>query len=98
MTSPRRKGIPENLFIYKDFETNLTKVKVPVTRLPSLGQTTNKCAEDLIRDRLLSFNVRDGVATKFDPDPNRRLHPTINQRTAYLQEKRKKENLKTQLQ
>ena len=27
----------ENMFIYKDFETGLTKVKTSVTRLPSLN-------------------------------------------------------------
>lgn len=37
--SPGR-GKPENLFIYKDFDTSLTKVKGPVKKLPRLEQTT----------------------------------------------------------
>ena len=77
------------MFIYKDFETSLTKVKGQVTKLPALGQTTAKRPEDLIRDRLLSFNIRNGVATKFDPDPLRRKDGTINEKTEALKQKRK---------
>jgi hypothetical protein len=33
-TSPQKKKNPENLFIYKDFETSLTKVKGPAKKLP----------------------------------------------------------------
>ena len=35
-TSPGRKKDTENLFIYKDFDTSLTKVKVPVSKLARL--------------------------------------------------------------
>lgn len=34
--SPGKKNNPESLFIYKDFDTSLTKVKGPVNRLPKL--------------------------------------------------------------
>lgn len=34
----RRKEVKtENLLIYKDFETGLTKVKTPITRFPGIG-------------------------------------------------------------
>lgn len=46
--------------IYKDFDTSLTKVKNAIKKLPLLEQTTSKRGEDLIRDRLLSFNVKNG--------------------------------------
>lgn len=37
-TSPQRvKKDPENLFIYKDFDTSLTKVKVPIKKLAFLS-------------------------------------------------------------
>lgn len=59
-TSPGRKKDTENLFIYKDFDTSLTKVKVAVGRLAPVDKTTSIRGEDLIRDRLLSFNVKNG--------------------------------------
>ena len=34
LSSPLKKENQENLFIYKDFETSLTKVKGPAKRLP----------------------------------------------------------------
>lgn len=55
-----KKSESENLFIYKDFDTTLTKVKTPMKKLPILKQTTSQRGEDLIRDRLLSFNVKNG--------------------------------------
>lgn len=55
-----KKSESENLLIYKDFDTTLTKVKTPMKKLPILKQTTSQRGEDLIRDRLLSFNVKDG--------------------------------------
>lgn len=48
------------MLIYKDFDTSLTKVKTAIRKLPFLEQTTSKRSEDLIRDRLLSFNVKNG--------------------------------------
>ena len=58
--SPSKKKDNENLLIYKDFDTSLTKVKNAIKKLPLLEQTTSKRGEDLIRDRLLSFNVKNG--------------------------------------
>ena len=67
--SPLKKKVVsenENLFIYKDFDTSLTKVKGNIKKLPVIGQTTSKRGEDLIRDRLLSFNVKNGQLSNFD--------------------------------
>ena len=90
---PRKKEVRlENMFIYKDFETSLTKVKSPVTKLPMLAQTTQKRPEDLIRDRLLSFNIRNNVANRFDPDPNRPRSRSINERSQSLKKWRQGEN------
>lgn len=66
-----KKKESENLFIYKDFDTSLTKVKGHIKQMPRLDQTTSQRGEDMIRDRLLSFNVRDGSLSTFDRN-NRR--------------------------
>ena len=68
------------MFIYKDFDTSLTKVKGPVKRLPKLEQTTGQRGEDLIRDRLLSFNVKDGHLENSRNVGNRRV-ATMNERS-----------------
>ena len=70
----------EHLFIYKDFDTSLTAVKNPHRRLPSLEQTTKMRGEDLIRDRLLSFKVRNGSIGTFD-ERMRNKEYTINQKS-----------------
>ena len=62
---------PENLFIYKDFDTSLTKVKGPLKWLPEMDKTTRIRGEDLIRDRLLSFKVKDGNLEMLDPRDKR---------------------------
>ena len=36
----KKKEDPDNLFIYKDFDTSLTAVKGNIKRLPILEQTT----------------------------------------------------------
>ena len=84
-TSPVKRKDNENLFIYKDFDTSLTKVKVPVTRLPALNQTTSKRPEDLIRDRLLSFAVKNGQLSQFDYDKLGKKTPTMIDRSISLQ-------------
>ena len=71
--------------IYKDFDTSLTAVKTAVNRLPRLTQTTSKRPEDLIRDRLLSFNVKNGKVTKLGRDSLPRDKFTINDKTKLLQ-------------
>lgn len=58
--SPQKKKDDESLFIYKDFDTSLTAVKGNIKKLPILEQTTAQRGHDMIRDRLLSFNVRNG--------------------------------------
>ena len=76
--------------IYKDFETSLTAVKHPINKLPRLGQTTAKRAEDLIRDRLLSFSVKNGVVSRLGRDTaNKSI--TINEKAKALQSQRKLE-------
>ena len=87
-TSPARvRKDFENLFIYKDFDTSLTKVKTPIRHYPRLGQTTAKRPEDLIRDRLLSFNVNGGKLSAMDR--GRSKQETINERTQKLIQRRK---------
>ena len=86
-TSPGRRH-PENLFIYKDFDTSLTKVKVAVGKLAPVNKTTSKRGEDLIRDRLLSFNVKNGNLSETRNDGRARAH-TINERSDVVAKKRK---------
>ena len=59
---PKKKPEPrdENLFIYKDFDTSLTKVRGNKNVHPALTKTTSMRGEDLIRDRLLTFKYRNG--------------------------------------
>ena len=57
---PPKKKDYENMLIYKDFDTSLTKVKTPINVLPSMDKTTRKRGEDLIRDRLLAFKIKNG--------------------------------------
>lgn len=70
----------DRLFICKDFDTALTKVKLPVQFLPGMDKTTNLRDEDLIRDRLLSFKVRNGSLATYEHRDKREY--TINERTA----------------
>ena len=81
--SPPKNRDNENLLIYKDFDTTLTKVKHAVRKLPLLEQTTSKRGEDLIRDRLLSFNVKNGVITSEERKAKNQLK-TINERSQAL--------------
>ena len=65
--SPKKKPAAKDdpLFIYKDFDTSLTKVGGNKNYHPPLTKTTSVRGEDLIRDRLLSFKYRNGqVSTK----------------------------------
>ena len=64
--SPLKKKEDDNLFIYKDFDTSLTAVKGNIRKLPVLQQTTAQRGQDMIRDRLLSFNVRNGSLAALD--------------------------------
>jgi len=82
----RKKANEENLFIYKDFDTSLTAVKGPVKKLALLGQTTSKRGEDLIRDRLLSFNLRSGHLNTLDRGD--RKEETMIERSAALKERK----------
>ena len=83
VSSPQRKRVnEENLFIYKDFDTSLTAVKGPVKQLALLDQTTSKRGEDLIRDRLLSFNLRSGNLNTLDRGD--RKEETMIERSAAL--------------
>ena len=50
----------ENLFIYKDFDTSLTKVGGNVNVIAGIDKTTSMRGEDLIRDRLLTFKYKNG--------------------------------------
>ena len=98
-----KKGEPENLFIYKDFDTSLTAVKGNIKKLPLLEQTTKTRGEDLIRDRLLSFNVRNGSLASLDRNANYRQDTMIERSAALKQKKlsesaavlRKQEHMKT---
>lgn len=82
--SPHRypKAPPDNehLFIYKDFDTSLTQVKTQHRKFPALQDTTKVRGEDLIRDRLLSFKVRNGSIGTFDEKMHHREY-TINEKT-----------------
>ena len=62
-TEKKKKQNEEHLFIYKDFDTSLTKVGGNKNVLPSTDLTTSVRGEDLIRDRLLSFKYRNGSLT-----------------------------------
>ena len=84
-TTIAKKKQDENLMIYKDFDTSLTAVKTAVNRLPRLGQTTSQRPEDMIRDRLLSFNVKNGKVTKLGRDSLPSNKVTINDKTKMLQ-------------
>ena len=59
-------------------------------KLPLLLQTTSQRGEDMIRDRLLSFNVKDGQIVK-EPRRSQTQFNTINERTNMLAQKRKLE-------
>ena len=83
-----KKHDNENLLIYKDFDTSLTKVKHAVRKLPLLEQTTSKRGEDLIRDRLLSFNVKNGFISTEDRKAKSQLK-TMNERSEALLSQRK---------
>ena len=83
----RKKEKPENLFIYKDFDTTLTKVKGPLKCLPKLDQTTRIRGEDLIRDRLLSFKVKDGNLEMLNPR-DKRAPLTMIERSELLKRKK----------
>ena len=76
--------------IYKEFDTSLTKVKGPVNRLPHLKQTTNQRPDDMIRDRLLSFNVKNGQVVKGAHHVNRPPR-TMKERSELLARKKKEE-------
>ena len=85
MKSPpnKRKNDPESLFIYKDFDTSLTAVKGPLKSLAKIEQRTAQRGSDMIRDRLLSFDVRDG---NFLRGRSERTGPaTMNERSHALQ-------------
>ena len=85
-------GDSENLFIYKDFDTSLTKVKGHIKKLPLLDETTGKRGEDLLRDRLLSFNVRNGNLSNFDSGKDRH-EPTMIERSVALHKRKISESM-----
>ena len=59
----------ENMFIYKDFDTSLTKVGGNKNYHPAMQKTTSVRGEDLIRDRLLTFKYKNGqVETQIGKD------------------------------
>ena len=62
-------------------------------KLPGLDQTTNQREQDLIRDRLLSFKVRNGSLAAFDSPIKKHRMITINERTQArkLQNQREKQ-------
>ena len=82
-TSPdksKKKKIPKKapepkddpMFIYKDFDTSLTKVGGNMNVHPAMVKTTSVRGEDLIRDRLLTFKYRNGsVQTQIGNDKQR---------------------------
>ena len=82
-TDAGKKKDSENLFIYKDFDTSLTKVKTHIKQLPRLNQTTAVRGEDLIRDRLLSFQVKQGQLSSVKVGGRGRM-ATINERSEAL--------------
>ena len=76
------------MLIYKDFDTSLTKVKTPLNMLPSMDKTTRKRGEDLIRDRLLAFKIKNGQMENFDPDPYHRGPETMIERSEKLKQQK----------
>ena len=85
LKSPQKKRdvSSESLMIYKDFDTSLTAVKGNIKKLPVLHQTTAQRGEDLIRDRLLSFNMRKGQMSSIEIVGNKKA-PTMIERSAAL--------------
>lgn len=71
-TEKKPKKNEEHLFIYKDFDTTLTKVGGNKNMHPAVDLTTSIRGEDLIRDRLLSFKYRNGsLQNTIDEEKNR---------------------------
>jgi hypothetical protein len=58
----KKEPVPKDdpMFIYKDFDTSLTKVGGNKNVIPAMVKTTSVRGEDLIRDRLLTFKYRNG--------------------------------------
>ena len=84
----------ENLFIYKDFDTSLTQVKGNIKQLPVLKETTTIQGRDLLRDRLLSYNVRGGSLQKL-PLSEQKKTLNMKERSILLQ---KRKQAQSQLQ
>lgn len=59
-----------------------------MNKLPKLQQTTNQRPEDMIRDRLLSFNVKNGRLSAMDSAKSQKMI-TIKQRSESLAALRK---------
>ena len=58
MQHPLRAGLrddDEEYYIYKDFDTSLTKVHNHLRELPSIDQTTSKRNRDIIRERIIKM-------------------------------------------
>ena len=67
----KKEPVPKDdpMFIYKDFDTSLTKVGGNKNVIPAMVKTTSVRGEDLIRDRLLTFKYRNGsVQTEIGKD------------------------------
>ena len=67
-------------------------MKGPIKKLPLLDETTGKRGEDLLRDRLLSFNVRNGNLSNFDSGKDR-LEPTMIERSVALHKRKISESM-----
>ena len=83
----KKRGEDENLFIYKDFDTSLTAVKGNIRKLPILDQTTAQRGQDMIRDRLLGFNVRNGSLAGLNDRSGKAPHTMIERSEALKRRK-----------
>jgi hypothetical protein len=69
-TNPQKLMKDDPMFIYKDFDTSLTKTKGNMNKIPSMDNRTSIRGEDLIRDRLLTFKYRHGSVQTQVSKPN----------------------------